>query len=101
MQIILRKSDNSGAVLNFYSHNGDNGYQIKAQSNTWAGAGTTGGTGLTQAYGSSSSGDIDLQIRAHRYRQWTTHAKSSSSDTWKDMELSGTGPLTLHLFKLA
>jgi hypothetical protein len=92
MQIILRKSDNSGAVLNFYSHNGNNGYQIKAQSNTWAGAGTTGGTGLTQAYGLSSSGDIDLQIRVNADTgQWTTHAKSSSSDTWKDMELSGTG----------
>ena len=41
MQIILRKADNSGAVLNFFSHLGDNGYQIKAQSNTWAGGGTT------------------------------------------------------------
>ena len=55
-------------------------------------AGTTGGTGLTQAYGLSSSGDIDLQIRVNTDTgQWTTHAKSSSSDTWKDMELSGTG----------
>ena len=92
MQIILRKSDNSGAVLNFYSHSGNNGYQIKAQSNTWVGAGTTGGSGLTQAFGLSSSGDIDLQIRVNADTgQWTTHAKSSSSDTWKDMELSGTG----------
>ena len=92
MQIILRKSDNSGAVLNFYSHSGNNGYQIKAQSNTWVGAGTTGGSGLSQAFGLSSSGDIDLQIRVNADTgQWTTHAKSSSSDTWKDMELSGTG----------
>ena len=29
MQIILRKSDNSGAVLNFYSHSGNNGYKSR------------------------------------------------------------------------
>ena len=92
MQIILRKSDNSGAVLNFFSHLGDNGYQIKAQSNTWAGGGTTGGSGLLQAFGLSADGKIDLQIRVNvDTGQWTTHAKSTSSNTWKDMELSGTG----------
>ena len=93
MQIILRKSDNSGAVLNFYSHigNGDI-YQIKAQSNTWVGGGTTSSSGFTQAFGLSSDGAIDLQIRVNvDTGQWTTHAKSTSSSTWKDMELSGTG----------
>jgi hypothetical protein len=93
MQIILRKSDNSGAVLNFYSHigNGDI-YQIKAQSNTWEGGGTTSSSGFTQAFGLSSDGAIDLQIRVNvDTGQWTTHAKSTSSSTWKDMELSGTG----------
>ncbi|MDG1701912.1 MAG: hypothetical protein P8I61_03240 [Opitutae bacterium] len=92
MQIILRKSDNSGAALNFYSHVGNTGYQIKAQSNTWAGAGTTSGSGFQQAFGLSSEGKIDLQIRVNADTgQWTTHAKSTSSDIWKDMELSGTG----------
>ena len=92
MQFILRKSDNSGAVLNFYSHLGDNGYQIKAQSNTWVGSGTTSSSGFTQAFGLSSDGAIDLQIRVNLDTgQWTTHAKSTSSSTWKDMELSGEG----------
>lgn len=94
MQIILRKADNSGAVLNFFSHigSGDTGYQLKAQSNTWAGGGTTSGGGLKQAFGLSSTGAIDLQIRVNTDTgQWTTHAKSTSSDTWKDMELSGAG----------
>ena len=92
MQIILRKGDNSGAALNFYSHVGNAGYQIKAQSNTWAGAGTTGGSGFQQAFGISNEGAVDLQIRVNLDTgQWTTHAKSTSSSTWKDMELSGTG----------
>lgn len=92
MQIILRKSDNSGAVLNFYSHLGNEGYQIKAQSNTWVGAGTTSSSGFTQAFGLSSDGAIDLQIRVNLDTgQWTTHAKSTSSSTWKDMELNGEG----------
>ena len=92
MQIILRKSDNSGAVLNFYSHLGNGGYQIKAQSNTWVGAGTTSGSPLSQAFGLSSDGAIDLQIRVNLDTgQWTTHAKSTSSSTWKDMELNGEG----------
>ena len=92
MQVILRKRDNSGAVLNFYSHLGENGYQIKAQSNTWIGAGTTSSSGFTQAFGLSSSGAIDLQIRVNLDTgQWTTRAKSTSSSTWKDMELNGEG----------
>ena len=91
MQIILRKSDDSGAVLNFYSHVGNNGYQIKAQSNTW-GNGTASSSGFTQAFGLSSEGAIDLQIRVNLDTgQWTTRAKSTSSSTWKDMELNGTG----------
>ena len=45
-----------------------------------------------QAFGLSSEGSIDLQIRVNLDTgQWTTHAKSTSSNTWKDMELSGSG----------
>ena len=60
------------------------------------------GSGLLQAFGLSSDGKIDLQIRVNvDTGQWTTHAKSTSSNTWKDMELSGSGLTEIASIQLA
>lgn len=99
LQIIAIKEDGSGAVVNLYSHvNNSGAYQVKAQSNLWAG--TNGSTGaeevnastLKQAFGLPANGNIDLQILVNASTgQWSTRAKSASSSDWKNMELGGTG----------
>lgn len=94
LQIIAKKEDGSGAVVNLYSHvNNAGAYQVKTQSNSWAGENsTTESTGLKQAFGLPSNGNIDIQILVNATTgQWTTRAKSASSSTWKNMEQEGTG----------
>ena len=99
LQVIAMKEDGSGAVVNLYSHvNNSGGYQVKAQSNIWAGQNSSTGaeevnsSTLKQAFGLPSSGNIDLQILVNATTgQWTTRAKSASSSDWKNMELGGTG----------
>ena len=99
LQILAMKEDGSGVVVNLYSHvNNSGAYQVKAQSNLWAGPnGTTSAeeindSTLKQAFGLSADGNIDIQILVNATTgQWSTRAKSASSSDWKNMELGGTG----------
>lgn len=100
VQILAMKEDGSGAILNLYSHisGSTGGYQVKAQSNAWAGSASSvsaeavNGSTLKQAFGLPANGNIDLQILVNATTgQWSTRAKSAASSEWKNMELGGTG----------
>jgi hypothetical protein len=95
-QMIAKKADGSGAVLNLYSHisGSTGGYQVKAQSNIWAGTASsvTAGDGLKQAFGLPATGEIDLQLVVNvSTGQWSARAKATSSSTWKPLEIAGEG----------
>ena len=105
LQVLVKKADGAGAVLNLFSHPSGastatpGAYTVKAQSNVWSGGTNTvsgvtddNGSALKQAFGLPASGAIDLQVLVNTTTgDWTARAKASSSDTWKDLEAGGTG----------